>query len=202
MKSHFQHILLLMLCVTFASAEPPGIDQSLEFVIPPTGAKFIRWQGKLGRTYFIMVSDPADHLRVWHYAPNMEGGNNLEISHEVDGTADKGFFRLLYTDQPTIDPYLADFDNDGVSNVFEVEEIGSDPFNSASVGADTDNDGMPDWWESLYGLDPNDPSDANGYLVADGVTNLIKYKTGRNPLVLALADTAGTLALKVHTPLE
>lgn len=202
MKNHLHRIPLFLLCAAFASAEPPGIDQSLEFVIPPTGAKFIRWQGKLGRTYFIMVSDPADHLRVWHYAPTMEGGNNLEISHEVDGTADKGFFRLLYTDQPTSDPYLADFDNDGISNSFEVEEIGSDPFNSASVGVDTDNDGMPDWWENLYGLDPNDPSDANGYLVADGVTNLVKYKTGRNPLVFALADTAGTLALKVHTPLE
>jgi hypothetical protein len=195
-------IPLFLLCAALASAEPPGIDQSLEFVIPPTGANFIRWQGKLGRTYFIMVSDPADHLRVWHYAPAMEGGNNLEISHEVDGTADKGFFRLLYTDQPTSDPYLADFDNDGISNSYEIEEIGSDPFNSASVGADTDNDGMPDWWENLYGLDPNDPADANGYLVGDGVINLVKYKTGRNPLVFALADTAGTLALKVHTPLE
>ncbi len=202
MKSHMNRILLFALCVAFASAEPPGIDQSLEFVIPPTGAKFIRWHGKLGRAYFIMVSDPADHLKTWRYAPTMEGGNDLEISYEVDGTAGKGFFRLLYTDEPTSDPYLADFDSDGISNLFEVEQIGSDPFNSASVGIDTDNDGMPDWWENHYGLDPNDPADASGDLVAYGVTNLVKYKTGRNPLVFALADTAGTLALKVHTPLE
>ncbi len=202
MKSHLHRIPLFLLCVAFASAEPPGIDQSLEFVIPPTGARFIRWYGKSGRTYFIMVSDPADHLKTWHYAPTMEGGNDLEISYEVDGTADKGFFRLLYTDEPTSDPYLADFDSDGISNGFEVEEIGSDPFNSASVGIDTDHDGMPDWWENLYGFDPNDPADANGDLVADGVTNLVKYKTGRNPLVVALTDSAGTLALKVHTPLE
>jgi Bacterial TSP3 repeat len=202
MNSHLRRIPLFLLCAALASAEPPGIDQSMEFVIPTTGAKFIRWQGKLGRTYFIMVSDPADHLRVWHYAPVMEGGNDLEISHEVDGTADKGFFRLHYTDQPTSNPYLADFDHDGISNSFEVEEVGSDPFNSASVGADTDNDGMPDWWENLYGLNPNNPADANGYLVADGVTNLVKYKTGRNPKVFALADSTGTLPLKVHTPLE
>ena len=202
MKSHFRRIPLFLLCIAYASAEPPGIDQSMEFVIPPTGAKFIRWQGQSGRTYFIMVSDPADHLKSWRYAPTMEAGDDLEISYEVDGTAEKGFFRLLYTDEPTSNPYLADFDSDGISNLFEVEEIGSDPFSSASVGTDTDNDGMPDWWENLYGLDPDDPADANGYLVADGVTNLIKYKTGRNPTEFALPDTAGTLTFKVHTPFE
>lgn len=202
MKSRLHRGPLFLLCVAFASAEPPGIDQSLEFVTPPAGAKFIRWYGQQGRTYFPMVSDPANHLKTWHYAPTMEGGNDENISYEVDATADKGFFRLLYTDEPTSDPYLADFDSDEIPNQLEVEVIGSDPFDSASVGTDTDNDGMPDWWEKLYGLDPNDPADANGYLVADGVTNLVKYKTGRNPLVFALADTAETLALKVHTPLE
>jgi hypothetical protein len=202
MKSHLYRVSLFLSCVAFASAEPPGIDQSLEFVTPPTGAMFIRWHAQLGRTYFIMVSDPADHLKTWRYAPKMEGGNDQEISYEVAGTADKGFFRLLYTDEPTSNPYLADFDSDGISNVSEVEEIGSDPFNSTSMGTDTDNDGMPDWWENLYGLDPNDPADANGYLVADGVTNLVKYKTGRNPLAVALTDSVGTLALTVHTPLE
>jgi hypothetical protein len=30
----------------------------------------------------------------------------------------------------------------------------------------------------------------------------VKFKTGRNPLVVALTDSSGTLALKVHTPLE
>lgn len=202
MNYHLHRIPLFLLCVALVSAEPPGIDQSLEFVIPPAGAKFIRWHGRLGRTYFIMVSDPANHLKTWRYAPTMEAGNNLEISYELDGTADKGFFRLLYTDEPTSDPYQADFDSDGIPNWYEVEVIGSDPFDSASVGIDTDHDGMPDWWETLYGLDPNNAADASCDLVADGVTNLVKYKTGRNPLVIALTDSAGTLALKVHTPLE
>lgn len=67
---------------------------------------------------------------------------------------------------------------------------------------DSDADGMPDWWEAHYGLDPNDPSDATADLVEDGVTNLIKYKTGRNPLVSALSDASGVLSLRVLTPLE
>ena len=67
------------------------------------------------------------------------------------------------------DPYL-DPDHDGVSNVQEFE-WGSDPNNP-----DSDNDGLPDGWEILYGrgtgglsgLDPMDPTDA--YADADWIT--------------------------------
>ena len=40
---------------------------------------------------------------------------------------------------------------------------------------DTDRDGMPDEWEQANGLNPNDPSDANGDLTGDGYTNIEKY---------------------------
>jgi hypothetical protein len=180
MKSHFHSIPLFLLCAAFASAEPPGIDQSLEFVAPPTGSMFIRWHGKPGRTYFIMVSDPADHLRAWRYAPHMEAGNDVEISYEVNGTADKGFFRLLYTDEPVADPYLADFDNDGIPNSYEIETVGSDPFNKNSAGGDSDTNGLPDGWEMYYfgGLGIADPEEA---LQPDGLTNKDKAELGLNP---------------------
>jgi len=46
---------------------------------------------------------------------------------------------------------------------------------------DSDLDGMPDEWELQYGLNPNDPSDANGDINGDGYTNIEKYINGINP---------------------
>jgi hypothetical protein len=46
---------------------------------------------------------------------------------------------------------------------------------------DSDLDGMPDEWEQQFGLNPNDPSDANGDCNGDGYTNIEKYINGINP---------------------
>jgi hypothetical protein len=49
------------------------------------------------------------------------------------------------------------------------------------VFLDNDGDGMDDNWEIDNGLDPNDPSDANGDPDDDGVTNLQEYLDGTDP---------------------
>jgi hypothetical protein len=46
---------------------------------------------------------------------------------------------------------------------------------------DTDNDGMPDWWENKYGLNPMDRSDAKKDKDDDGYSNLEEFKMGTNP---------------------
>lgn len=46
---------------------------------------------------------------------------------------------------------------------------------------DTDNDGMPDWWEEKYGLNPEDPTDANENMDGDEYNNLKEYQIGTNP---------------------
>lgn len=49
------------------------------------------------------------------------------------------------------------------------------------VVLDADGDGMPDEWERRYGLNPNDPADANADKDGDGFTNLEEYLAKTDP---------------------
>lgn len=55
------------------------------------------------------------------------------------------------------------------------------PPKDESAGRDTDGDGMPDFWELQYGLDPLDPTDADKDLDGDGFTNLEEFIGGTDP---------------------
>ncbi|MBN1389617.1 MAG: fibronectin type III domain-containing protein [Candidatus Thermoplasmatota archaeon] len=48
-------------------------------------------------------------------------------------------------------------------------------------GNDTDEDGLPDDWEDLYGLDKDNATDAAMDMDGDGYTNLEEYITGSDP---------------------
>jgi hypothetical protein len=173
----------------FTAVSPLLADEHDLEVITVGSDKFLRWHGQADRTYFIQVSDPNDHLRKWTWAPIIETGNDEEISYEVDGTADKGFFRLWFSDQFTNDPDGDDFDYDGLSNWDEVNIHQTNP-----LKWDSDEDGLPDWWEIEHGIDPNDDGSidpangANGDPDGDGLTNEFEYWYGADP---NLADTDG-----------
>lgn len=55
------------------------------------------------------------------------------------------------------------------------------PSEEVSADWDSDGDGMPDVWETKYGLNPLDPSDASGDLDRDGFTNLEEFLAGTDP---------------------
>ena len=59
-------------------------------------------------------------------------------------------------------------------------QMGGYPEYKGEPYVDTDKDGMPDEWEKQNGLNPNDPSDANGDCTGDGYTNIEKYINGIN----------------------
>ena len=58
-------------------------------------------------------------------------------------------------------------------HIDRAEQVGGWPeLKSAPAPQDTDNDGMPDAWETKYGLNPNDASDNVGDKDKDGYTNI------------------------------
>jgi hypothetical protein len=64
--------------------------------------------------------------------------------------------------------------------ITDVKQVGGFPKYTGEPAKDSDGDGIPDWWETKYGLDPNDPSDA-AKDCGDGYTNLEKYLNGIDP---------------------
>jgi len=46
---------------------------------------------------------------------------------------------------------------------------------------DTDGDGLPDWWENAYGLNPTNSNDATLDSDGDGMSNLNEFRTATNP---------------------
>lgn len=50
-----------------------------------------------------------------------------------------------------------------------------------SPATDTDGDGMPDFWESFFGLNPNSATDASTDLDGDGMSNVAEYLAGTAP---------------------
>ena len=172
---------LLFTAILVAFSPLAAQEQNSELITVDSD-KFLRWYGHDERTYFIQVSDPNDHLRRWTWAPIIETGNDENISYEVDGTADKGFFRLWFSDQPTTDPDGDDFDYDGLTNWDEVSVHQTNP-----MEWDTDGDGLSDFWEIENGLDPNDDGSidpangADGDPDGDGLTNEFEYWYGGDP---------------------
>ncbi|HON07460.1 MAG TPA: thrombospondin type 3 repeat-containing protein, partial [Verrucomicrobiota bacterium] len=63
--------------------------------------------------------------------------------------------------------------------------------------SDSDNDGMPDDWENQYGLNPQDPLDADVDSDKDGLSNLQEFMAGTNP-----KDSNSVLRLKVMRILD
>lgn len=151
-RSHGLSIVMLALLVTPAGGAPSPQPQ-IQFTQGLQGTFNADWEGVAGRTYFTQFSM---NLIDWHYAPFIDFGDGGH-HRGIESDADRFFLRLHHGDFPGInsleDAMNADFDGDGLSNIFEVMH-GFDPL-TADANGDAEGDGLLLINEQLYGTNPH-----------------------------------------------
>ncbi|MDO6617637.1 S8 family serine peptidase [Shewanella sp. 6_MG-2023] len=113
-----------------------------------------------------------------------ESGTVLTVYFDVksDNTSELALSGVLINEQEVMATGIAlstapsDVDNDGIPDYLELY-YGLDPFEPTDAHADNDGDGLTNLEEILLGTDPNNP-DTDG----DGVDDGTEYYNGSNPL--------------------
>jgi hypothetical protein len=179
MKTHSRLLLLLLGCAALMPKTQvlaqTASDLNEGSILENDSANGIfrfKWWGKLGRSYFIQHSE--DLIQPWLYVPIIEPGDESIKEWGFTSTGDRFFLRLRYSDIPTTNAELADFDGDGIGNLDELQH-GTDPFSAA----DQDGNGLPDDWETKYfgATGQSASADPDG----DGLTNAQELVAGTDP---------------------
>ena len=181
MKRPLFHYVALFLATSRMVSATPEPQPQMSFTEGGSGTWNADWQGVAGRTYFLQWSL---NLEQWHYGPLVEFGTGVK-SFGIDTQGEEKFFvRLVFINDETVtslqEARNADFDGDAIPNWFEVEEVGSNPFDKNSAGGDSDADGLADGWELFYFSDLVS-ADPNGKNSPDGLTNKEKSELGLGP---------------------
>jgi hypothetical protein len=103
--------------------------------------------------------------------------NNVYISNLVENGGNSFLTLTNLQATPTTNQF---YFNVAVTNRAGISLLSSNAV--ITVLPDTDHDGMPDEWELWHNFDPNDPSDALLDNDQDGVSNVIEYRAGTDPL--------------------
>jgi hypothetical protein len=111
---------------------------------------------------------------------------------------DKAFFRLLYDSDPLSLLGLTDHDGDGIATALELDaEMNAVVAESA---VDSDNDGLPDYWENFYFGDLS--RDGSGDFDGDGILDKFEWQARTNPAVdqaaAHMAESTGLVEFGYH----
>ncbi|MEO8615797.1 MAG: hypothetical protein ABI600_11705 [Luteolibacter sp.] len=174
MKRGALGFLFLIACISPLAAnigEPPKVS----LTSGTSGSWNLAWSGRDGLTYF---SQWSQDLIDWKYLPGIEHDSGTK-SQGFTSTTPKYFVRLFYTDIPTNDAELADFDLDGLRNLAELN-LGTNP-----MDADSDHDGIPDGIENASGGNPLSNTDGDALRSidsdGDGVSDAVERVRGTSP---------------------
>jgi hypothetical protein len=131
------------------------------FTLEPTN-KVITYQPPTNATFSAAAtsSTPVHYQWVFNDAP-ITGANSSTLTINNAEPANAGHYAVTVSD------------NFG--------SITSSNATLTVIFPDADGDGMPDFWEVAYGLNPTNSNDANIDSDGDGMTNYQEYIAGTNP---------------------
>ncbi len=144
-----------------------------------------------------VVDTTASALDVWAVDSDQDrlckseeealGTDPMNWDSDFDLMSDGWEHTFMPAQSPLAVDTFEDADGDGYLNIIEYYH-GSKPNRASSIPAyheanavDTDKDGMPDSWETTYGLDPNSADDAIEDADHDHYRNVLEYVIGGDP---------------------
>ncbi len=109
------------------------------------------------RTYFIQYSPNTENWLTFN--DFIQTGESSLVEYKLPIPLTKSLLRLIWTDIPSEDPLTADFDDDGLSTLHEIQTSNTNP-----LASDSDGDGFSDGEETTEGTDPNDIDNRPSFL--------------------------------------